>query len=139
MFIDRGKLHAGMYMLLRPGEASVMKKNGPRDCPPLPPNYVRINLGSRPYRHGESKSICEWAHRFICSCINGPPDKASGLTDVIHTCPRPDDPDRFGHPGCLNPLHMVYGKRDDNHLRGPAALGRFRRLRELAAVRRRRE
>ena len=135
MLIDRGKLKAGMHMLLRPKEASMMKKNGPRGPPP-PPNYVRIDLGSTLRQHGQP--IREWVHRFICSAINGPPDEASGLTDVIHTCPRPHDDHglRFGNPGCLNPLHMVFGKRDDNCLQGFAAQVRFQRLRELAAARR---
>jgi hypothetical protein len=132
MLLDRSKLQAGMHMLSRPEEVSKMKKN-PRSLPP-PPNYVKINLGSSKNRH--AKPITDWVHRLVCATINGPPDVDAGLVEVVHMCPRRDQPGRFGNPGCINPLHLVFGNREDNRRAGPMAQARFRKLLELARQRR---
>ena len=129
MLIDRAKLKAGMRMQPRRGETSSRFKKNPQDPRP-PPNYVLVDLGSF-----KGRSISEYCHRFICAVINGPPSPSSGLTDVIHLCRRQGQ-DSFGDPGCINPLHMVFGSPRDNRLAGPKATARHRVLLKLAKARR---
>lgn len=130
MLLDREKLQSGMIMNPRRGEKPSRKyKNKWQHRPP--PNYVRLHLGS-----SKGTAIYEYCHRFVCAVINGPPDEAAGLVDVVHICRRPGDPSRFGNPACIHPLHLVFGRPDDNRLTGAKAQERFRVLLQLASSRR---
>lgn len=66
--------------------------------------YARISAG---YGTLTVDGKLQYAHRFMCTLVNGPPE--DNANQARHTCGK-------GHLGCINPNHLIWGTRSENQL-----------------------